>query len=706
MERSSSSSVFLPTTFLNIPSSIKRRRHMLDLDDALLRLLPDDDDDAAAAAELSDSHRAELNAALKTLTSQFSAPTTGDALRTQLGTQQPALASQVALRLYTLAAQGVPVAAAATEEKQKRKIDASPQQVESSTFALRLARNIVAGHQDLQRVFWDKIEVLDPLLSFVTAFAQVHDEIYRPLTRAAAQLLSNLLMANEEVQEAFWARYIAGGSSELGQTQLLLRLLASSDHGTLIATMLILLTCCRSNQGRSTFLSSSPTCRPLLEMLLSILDQSFRDYAEAEQDGTANPTEELDEISSMTYTLLRTLFSKQLFGRILANITPAAPVSSETIHSDDIQIPRNPITGSQRTLLGLFDAYLHSGASDYGSVDQGEGEASDTSGVDDIRALTSVFVLLSNHLQSTLAQLPRPGPQPNGEGSASSSTATADVPLPAGPSFDARTLIGVPQAIVLVVQCMAEWILLSSREYDDGDSDASQRVNVALAGRRLLDEVRRASVESLATNQIQIERQVVFQPDDPVGVAVTLLREVAQVFPAESPFKTPNAAAANGAGPGSNASLPEGHVLSHTGASTLRAQQQQQSGSTTTTTSTSTAPTAAAAHHHLAEEAGGPGKLAFTYLKRELVRFVGIVSFVEARGPQSGSGGGGERESVRGVQDYVRGLGGLLVVLGMTQLDELNPYIREHAVFALRNLLAGNQANQDFIAQLRKVDES
>ncbi|KAK0528455.1 hypothetical protein OC842_004548 [Tilletia horrida] len=627
---------------------------MLDLDDALLRLLPDDDDDAAAAAELSDSHRAELNAALKTLTSQFSAPTTGDALRTQLGTQQPALASQVALRLYTLAAQSVPVAAAATEEKQNRKIDASPQQVESSTFALRLARNIVAGHQDLQRVFWDKIGVLDPLLSFVTAFAQVHDEIYRPLTRAAAQLLSNLLMANEEVQEAFWARYIAGGSSELGQTQLLLYV--------------------------------------------------GQESCQAEQDGTANPTEELDEISSMTYTLLRTLFSKQLFGRILANITPAAPVSSETIHSDDIQIPRNPITGSQRTLLGLFDAYLHSGASDYGSVDQGEGEASDTSGVDDIRALTSVFVLLSNHLQSTLAQLPRPGPQPNGEGSASSSTATADVPLPAGPSFDARTLIGVPQAIVLVVQCMAEWILLSSREYDDGDSDASQRVNVALAGRRLLDEVRRASVESLATNQIQIERQVVFQPEDPVGVAVTLLREVAQVFPAESPFKTPNAAAANGAGPGSNASLPEGHVLSHTGASTLRAQQQQQSGSTTT--STSTAPTAAAAHHHLAEAAGGPGKLAFTYLKRELVRFVGIVSFVEARGPQSGSGDGGERESVRGVQDYVRGLGGLLVVLGMTQLDELNPYIREHAVFALRNLLAGNQANQDFIAQLRKVDES
>ena len=58
---------------------------------------------------------------------------------------------------------------------------------------------------------------------------------------------------------------------------------------------------------------------------------------------------------------------------------------------------------------------------------------------------------------------------------------------------------------------------------------------------------------------------------------------------------------------------------------------------------------------------------------------------------------------MRFVQDLVRESGGLLLVLSMTQLDEQNPYIREHAVFTLRYLLQGNGKSQDLIREMRPV---
>ena len=58
-------------------------------------------------------------------------------------------------------------------------------------------------------------------------------------------------------------------------------------------------------------------------------------------------------------------------------------------------------------------------------------------------------------------------------------------------------------------------------------------------------------------------------------------------------------------------------------------------------------------------------------------------------------------DDVHAFQDRVREAGGLIEVLSLTQLDELNPYIREHAIFALRNLLDRNPTSQDHVAQLR-----
>ncbi|KAG9076969.1 hypothetical protein FRC06_009188 [Ceratobasidium sp. 370] len=76
----------------------------------------------------------------------------------------------------------------------------------------------------------------------------------------------------------------------------------------------------------------------------------------------------------------------------------------------------------------------------------------------------------------------------------------------------------------------------------------------------------------------------------------------------------------------------------------------------------------------------------FQFVKRDLVRLLGIIVHDD-----------------RGVQDRIRERGGVQVVLGLCAVDERNPYIREHALFTLRNLLHKNKENQDVVRELEPM---
>jgi len=54
----------------------------------------------------------------------------------------------------------------------------------------------------------------------------------------------------------------------------------------------------------------------------------------------------------------------------------------------------------------------------------------------------------------------------------------------------------------------------------------------------------------------------------------------------------------------------------------------------------------------------------------------------------------------RTVQDQIREYGGVEVILGCTQFDGHNPYIKEHAVMCLKFLLEGNKENQALVGNL------
>ncbi|KAG1746702.1 spinocerebellar ataxia type 10 protein domain-containing protein [Suillus paluster] len=74
----------------------------------------------------------------------------------------------------------------------------------------------------------------------------------------------------------------------------------------------------------------------------------------------------------------------------------------------------------------------------------------------------------------------------------------------------------------------------------------------------------------------------------------------------------------------------------------------------------------------------------FSYLKRDLVRLVGVLC---------------HRDAI--FQDRIRVCGGIAVIMNMCVVDERNPYLREHAILTLRNLLDGNKENQDEINSIQ-----
>ncbi|KAH7103730.1 spinocerebellar ataxia type 10 protein domain-containing protein [Auriculariales sp. MPI-PUGE-AT-0066] len=74
----------------------------------------------------------------------------------------------------------------------------------------------------------------------------------------------------------------------------------------------------------------------------------------------------------------------------------------------------------------------------------------------------------------------------------------------------------------------------------------------------------------------------------------------------------------------------------------------------------------------------------FAYVKRDLVRVLGTLAHHDVS-----------------VQDRTNACGGIEVVLNLCVEDARNPYMREHAIFALHNLLRDHIANQRVVDELK-----
>ncbi|KAG0324949.1 hypothetical protein BGZ99_001251 [Dissophora globulifera] len=77
----------------------------------------------------------------------------------------------------------------------------------------------------------------------------------------------------------------------------------------------------------------------------------------------------------------------------------------------------------------------------------------------------------------------------------------------------------------------------------------------------------------------------------------------------------------------------------------------------------------------------------FVGLKRDIVKLVGNLAYRS-----------------RHVQDRIRECNGLIVMLSQCNIDDANPYLREYAILAMKNILAGNAENQALIEELQPIE--
>ncbi|KAF8984466.1 hypothetical protein BGZ52_012657 [Haplosporangium bisporale] len=77
----------------------------------------------------------------------------------------------------------------------------------------------------------------------------------------------------------------------------------------------------------------------------------------------------------------------------------------------------------------------------------------------------------------------------------------------------------------------------------------------------------------------------------------------------------------------------------------------------------------------------------FVGLKRDIVRLVGNLAYRS-----------------RHVQDRIRNCNGLIVMLSQCNIDDANPFLREYAILAMKNILTGNVENQALIEELQPIE--
>jgi len=77
----------------------------------------------------------------------------------------------------------------------------------------------------------------------------------------------------------------------------------------------------------------------------------------------------------------------------------------------------------------------------------------------------------------------------------------------------------------------------------------------------------------------------------------------------------------------------------------------------------------------------------FAFIKRDIVKVIGNMAY---------------ENNI--IQDEVRKLGGIPLILNQCNIDDNNPYIREYAIFAIRNLLIRNPENQKLVEQLVPIE--
>ncbi|GAA5905791.1 hypothetical protein JCM8208_000900 [Rhodotorula glutinis] len=428
---------------------------------------------------------------------------------------------------------------------------------------------------------------LRQVLLAASSLFNLEDPTYTDMTRVCCQALANLVTDNEHLARTFFPRRLELEVDD----NLIQRLLASPDHGTLQAVLIFLLNSIHGNRERALLLGTSKAGAAILDRLMTIVSVLFDDET---PEGIASD-EFHSDVFQLSFAIVQQLVELEVFA---------------AAYEEHALMPGFATSPTLVTLLKFLDGHLSL----------------------PLRARTPSALALAPFLVRQLAHLGAwlvdDGPSP-GAGARVKNAA------------DAKAFEG----LVLVLHCACSIGLELERQggeerEGEGEEGASARGESEEKAREELAEGAETAVRLL-------------------GFSTTLLPPVSARPP------PPSASSATSPSPTPSSAPP--------------------------------APAPAPAPAPVPAAASPESTFAVAQLQRTLVQFLGIVSFA----PPLTTTRPVPPERVRRTQDRVRERGGLELLLSMCQMDERNTTMREHALFAVRNLLKNNQASQDYVDALK-----
>ncbi|KAG0025015.1 hypothetical protein BGZ81_007473 [Podila clonocystis] len=550
----------------------------------------------------------------------------------------------------------------------------APENVETLMYIFRIVRNMTAGvsvNQDRAR----SVKIPDLIQELISQAAHTHygNSAYIMMLRAGVQALSNLLTGNEISKNALWNLLLVKAPSPSCDQNLLSTLAGISDETILLSTVMLCYNCIFESRERSALLFSTVAGKKLLRQFLleshAISGQEERKSFEMiytffghliQQDYFSSIFEALD-------TLADHLLEEERDGTIryhgedfhkkdTAEVVPELQgLRIEEIEDEEADTKDTPkaeqtkksgkkryLTEDQVVLLKMVDSTIYSHHEKLQEQFQEEQQHQITvSQINDPFAVDETDPPVSQDTVEFLTQI-----FVKVAGLTVEIFKTLD--KPGVGQHDVEDLANVSSGLMLLLGCFAHLSLYEDGRVSDNNAQCTE-------GDVELDLELPAQLVPLpdwfkAQHMTIVQGGVVESAIELLRQADTSLARVTKPVPA-----MPNTSPATHSSP-SNTSNPsmtantESSYLSNT--STAQGQQSF-----------------------------------FVGLKRDIVRLVGNLAYRS-----------------RHVQDRIRNCNGLIVMLSQCNIDDANPFLREYAILAMKNILAGNAENQALIEELQPIE--
>ncbi|KAF9531749.1 spinocerebellar ataxia type 10 protein domain-containing protein [Crepidotus variabilis] len=610
--------------------------------------------------------------------------------------------------------------------KQRRKQDDEDRQAGLKALCASLAkftRNLVAGVKGNQVQAFENEPEIRRLLHYYTSWTEMQDDDSVIVSRLLTQALSNVVTSNEILVEKLWEVYMALPEDE----GVLIRLMQSPDSKTLLTSLIFVLNCIHKNKKRTTMLVKSRTgvriCISLLDNMVKLHEAEERsDGAKAFDIGYSIVTQLIEagsapdlyrkfRVKSETITPHQTTLLK-LIDSYLQSTQLNPPLAAPTPSHKQLEM----LMWSAHINLGPFLAKRFFELSEYAQESmmralgmtrgnrptvskeqRGKDESNDgrryslsSSGLySPLNSPTRSGMFDPDfeeeqgpsNLKSTPVQDSR---RPSVSSTGSSSSGRARSNSNTGLQQLDTALPTVCEALVLITQCI---VTISLEAEEEATRRSEEKYRQERMNKRAAESETR-TLNGLAGDYREYLERGITSPRGE-GDERTLAGKEADTNTQADEKKEKEQEWVNmkeyfnrkrWEGVGVIESLIE--VLSLLDVFLPRinfGKPVNRDGTPSASSPLSGKPK---------EVTSDPSSIGFSYLKRDLVRLLGVLC-----------------AGVKSVQDRTRDAGGLPVVMNLCVIDERNPFLREHAIFTLHNLLKDNSENQKFVDSVKPSQE-